>query len=96
MVRDELRTLRITLEATETGVLGYVYLRDVAGDRAHRQVELEPDAIIADYSAEGALLGLEFLHAESADGDVLRRLARELDVPELAGLDLAAMCRAPA
>ena len=96
MRRDELRTLRITLEATETGVLGYVYVREAVSGAARRQAELAGGAVIADYSGEGDLLGLEFLHAEAADAELLQRLARDLRVPELAGLDLSAMCRTPA
>ena len=97
MVKGELRTLRITLEATDSGVLGYVYLRDIPGGAVAKTVALDPESSVnADYDAEENLLGVEFLDAGSADAEVMRRLAKRLEVPELAGLDLAEMCRAPA
>ena len=96
MVKGEVKSLRITLEAAETGVLAYVYLRDIARGQAARTVELEPGSIMADYDDEGRLLGVEFLNAEKGDSRVMRNLAEKLNAPELAGLDLAEMCKAPA
>jgi len=62
-----------------------------------KTVALDPEpSIHADYDAEGTLLGLEFLDAQAADADVMRRLAKRLNVPELAGIDLAEMCGAAA
>lgn len=97
MVKGELRTLRITLEATDSGVLGYVYLREIPDEGVTETTPLDPGASInADYDGEGTLLGLEFLNAEVADAKVMHELAERLNVPELAGLDLAEMCRTPA
>jgi hypothetical protein len=97
MVKGELRTLRITLEATDSGILGYVYLRDIPEGAVARTVALDREpSVHADYDAEGALLGLEFLDAQAADAEVMRRLAKRLSVPELAGIDLAEMCGAAA
>jgi len=97
MVKGELKTLRITLEATDIAVLGYVYLRDIPDGAVAETVTLEGEASVnADYDAEGVLLGLEFLDARAADAEVMRRLARRLGVPELAGIDLAEMCGAAA
>lgn len=96
MVRGELKSLRITLEAVDTGVLGYVYLTDVEPGAAARQVAIDPGSVTADYDRDGHLLGVEFLNAEKADAALMRRLADRLNAPELAGLDLAAMCRASA
>ncbi len=95
MVKGELKSLRITLEATETGVLGYVYVTDIATGQVKNTVVIEPASIMADYDAEGNLLGVEFLNAEQADGELMHRLADQLDAPELAGIDLAEMCKAP-
>ena len=96
MVPGELKSLRITLEAVETGVLGYVYLKDVDRGQAARTVEIEPGSVMADYDSQGRLLGVELLNADRADGELMRRLAQQLKAPELAGLDLAQMCRTPA
>ncbi|MCK4625806.1 MAG: DUF2283 domain-containing protein, partial [Phycisphaerae bacterium] len=63
MVKGELKSLRITLEVTETGVLGYIYIRDVESGQAKETVEIEPASIMADYDAGGNLLGVEFLNA---------------------------------
>lgn len=91
MVSGELKTLRITLEAVDDDVLGYVYLRDIASgqSQATRQVQ---QGVNADYDGDGQLLGVEFLHAEQANADVMRTVAAQLDAPELAGIDLAVMC----
>jgi len=86
-------TPKITLEATETGVLGYVYLRDIAEGEVAETVDVEPDTIFADYNAEGMLLGVEFLAAEEADERTMRQLAEKLNAPALAGIDLAKICR---
>lgn len=91
-----MKSLVITLEATETGVLGYVYFQETAPGQAARTEEIEPRSVLADYDADGRLLGLEFLHAEQADGQLMRDLATRLRLPQLAGLDLAEMCKAPA
>ncbi len=96
MVKGELKSLRITLEATGAGVLGYVYVRDIAPGQASKTVEIEPHSIMADYDADGNLLGVEFLNAERADAEIMHRLAEQLDTPELAGIDFAEMCKAPA
>lgn len=96
MVKGQVKSLRITLEATETGVLGYVYLRDVARGQAVKTVELEPGSIMADYDDKGRLLGVEFLNAENGHSNVMRGLAERLNAPELAAIDLAEMCKAPA
>ena len=91
-----MKSVRITLEAVETGVLGYVYLTDIDPGAAVKQVEVAPGSITADYDSRGRLLGVELLNAEQADGATMRRLAKELGAPELAGLDLAEMCKAQA
>jgi len=96
MVRGETKSLVIALEATGTGVLGYVYFHETSPGRAARTEEIEPRFVLADYDAEGRLLGLEFLHAEQVDGQLMRTLASRLMQPQLAGLDLAEMCKAPA
>lgn len=96
MVKRELKSLRITLEATETGVLGYIYIRDIASGQVKETVEIEPASIMADYDVEGNLLGVEFLNAEQADTELMHRLAEQLNTPELAGIDLAEMCKTPA
>ena len=96
MVQGELKSLRITLEAREGGILGYVYLADIAPGQAKETVEVEPNAIMSDYDAAGNLLGVEFLAAERADAAVMRGLAEKLKAPELAGIDLAQMCKSPA
>ncbi len=95
MVKGELKSLRITLEVTETGVLGYIYIRDVESGQAKETVEIEPASIMADYDAGGNLLGVEFLNAEQADAELMHRLANQLGAPELAGIDLAEMCKSP-
>jgi uncharacterized protein YuzE len=95
MVKGELESLRITLEAAETGVLGYVYLQEIEDGDVARTVEVCP-AVMADYDRGGRLLGIEFLHAELADGALMRELARRLNHPELSGIDLAEMCRTAA
>lgn len=96
MVKGELKSLRITLEATGTGVLGYVYVRDIAPGQASKTVEIEQHSIMADYDDAGNLLGVEFLNAEQADAELMHRIAHQLNAPELAGIDLAEMCKAPA
>ena len=95
MVKGELKSLRITLEATEIGVLGYVYLGEIAPGEAANTVEVLP-TVMADYAADGRLLGLEFLRAELADGDFMRELAEKLNAPELAGINLAEICKTAA
>ena len=95
MVSGELRSLRITLQATDSGVSGHVYLRDIAPGTVARTVEVGP-SIMADYSSDDELLGLEFLSAELADAEVMHQLASQLGAAELAGIDLAEMCKAPA
>ncbi len=94
MIKGESKSLRITLEAVETGILGYVYVRDIASGQAKETVEIEPAAIMADYDGEGNLLGVEFLNAEQADTELMHKIARQLNAPELAGIDLAEMCKA--
>ena len=94
MVRGEPESVRITLEAVETGVLGYVCLTDIGPGAAVKQVQVDPGAIMADHDSQGRLLGVEFVNAERANGATMRRLAKQLDAPELAGLDLAEMCKA--
>lgn len=92
MVRGEVRTLRITLESTETSVLGYVYLTEVAAGQVKRTTEVEP-GILVDFDAAGSPLGLELLNASAADEHVMHRLATKLGIPELAGINFAEMCR---
>jgi hypothetical protein len=94
MVTGELKSLRITLEAVAGSVLGYVYLREVQPGESKHQVSVEPHSVVADYDAEGRLLGVEFLDAERAEPALMRRLAEELSAPDLAAIDLAAMCKA--
>ncbi|KKL74398.1 hypothetical protein LCGC14_2065290 [marine sediment metagenome] len=96
MVKGELKSLRITLEATDTGVLGYVYFRDIPDGAVARTETIETGSITADYDAQGHILGVEFLNADRADAKVMRSVARRVNAPELAGLDLAEMCKAPA
>jgi hypothetical protein len=96
MVAGEMRSLVVTLEASRTGTLGYVYFQEIRPGGAARTVELEPSSVFADYDNEGRLLGLEFLHAESATHALLVSLAERLGVPQLRGLDLAEMCKAAA
>lgn len=94
MVIGELKSLRITLEAVDDGVLGYVYLHDIAPGQVARTEELVAEPLItADYDSQGLLLGIEFLHAEKADAKVMKRLAERLKCPELAGMDLTRMCQ---
>ncbi len=93
MVTGELKSLRITLEAVAGSVLGYVYLREVQPGESKRQVSVKPHSVIADYDAEGRLLGVEFLDAEQAGPALMQRLAEELSTPELAAINLAAMCK---
>lgn len=96
MAQGELKSVRITLEATEVGVLGYVYLAEVAPGQAKETVEIEPNSVMADYDAAGNLLGVEFLSAEQADAELMRGLAKKLKAPEMAGINLAQMCKSPA
>lgn len=91
MVKGELKTLRITLEATTEAVIAYVYLQDISPSEVADTRRVAPD-VSADFDAHGNLLGLEFLHAQKADAALMNRLASELDAPELAGIDLARMC----
>jgi uncharacterized protein YuzE len=93
MVEGQLKTLRITLEAVADGVLGYVYLRDIQDGQVAKTVEVEPALIMADYDADGHLLGVEFIDARQANAEVMRRLAGMLEAPELAGIDLSEMCK---
>ena len=95
MVKGELRTLRITLEATDSAVLGYVYLQDTRPGQVERTVQVAP-TVQADYDAQGRLLGIELLDAARADAKFMSDLAERLGQPELAGIDLAAMCRTAA
>ena len=96
MVKGQLKSLRITLEATESGVLGYVYLRDISRGEVAKTVQIGPRSISADYDGDGNLVGVELLNAERADATIMRELAAKLSAPELGGLDLAEMCKAPA
>ena len=95
MVKGELKSLRITLEATDSGVLGYVYLREIDRGAAAKTEDMG-QGIMADYDAQGELLGVEFLDAARVDSTTMRALAARLKVPELAGIDLAEMCKTPA
>jgi len=95
MVKGELKSLRITLEATDNGVLGYVYLRDPSPGGVEETVEVAPN-VMADYDSSGLLVGVEFLDAAAAETQLMHRLAKDLHAPELAGLDLCQMCKAPA
>jgi len=95
MVKGELKSLRITLEATDDGVLGYVYLRDPSADGVEETVEVAPN-VMADYDSSGTLVGVEFLDASAAEAQLMHLLAKQLHAPELAGLDLRQMCKAPA
>ena len=88
-----MKSLRITLEGTETSVLGYVYLQEIGPGEVVRTEEIEPGSIHADYAGDGRLLGVEFLDAERADSNLMRRLAKRLNAPELAGIDLCQMCK---
>ncbi len=92
MVKGELKSLRITLEATDTGVLGYVYLHEIAPGQSDHTIEVFP-SVVADYSADDELLGVEFLNAEIADSTIMHQLAEQLDAPELAGINLAEICQ---
>jgi len=94
MVKGEMKSLRITLEAAGPCVLGYVYLREVGAGEAARTEPIVPDSVFADYDVAGRLLGLEFLHADQANSTLMRTLSKQLGVAELAGLDLAEMCKA--
>ena len=96
MVKGEVKSLVITLESTGTGVLAYVYFQEIRPGGAARTEEVQAGSVLADYDAQGRLLGLEFLHAEEASAELLRELARRLGVPQLNGLDLAEMCKAAA
>jgi uncharacterized protein YuzE len=95
MVKGELKTLRITLEATEAAVLGYVYLQDIQPGQVDHTAEVIP-SVMADYDAGGRLLGIELLDAGNADAAFMSNVAKRLGRPELAGIDLAAMCRTTA
>lgn len=95
MVKGELKSLRITLEATDSGVLGYVYLRESSPGGVDQTVEVEPN-VMADYNDAGLLVGVEFLDAGAAGFELMHRLAEKLHAPELAGLDMAQMCATPA
>ena len=95
MVNGELISLRITLESTDGGILGYVYMREISPGKIKETVEVEP-SIMADYDSDGQLLGVEFLDAGAIDADLMHRLAKQLDAPELAGIDLSEMCKASA
>ena len=95
MVKGELKSLRITLEATDAGILGYVYLQDSMPDGVDRTIEVEPN-VMADYDDSGMLVGVEFLDAGAARAELMHRLAEKLHAPELAGLDLSQMCGTPA
>jgi hypothetical protein len=76
--------------------LAYVYFQEIRPAQAAKTVELLPGAVLGDYDEHGQLLGLEFLHAEEARGELLRDLARRLGMPQLSGLDLAEMCKTAA
>ena len=95
MVKGELKSLRITLKGAESGVLGYVYFQEIAPGKVAKTVEVEPGRVMADYDSEGHLLGVEFLSAEQADGKLMRTVAHKPGAPELGGIDLAEMCKAP-
>ena len=69
MVKGELKSLRITLEATDDGVLGYVYLRDPDAAGVEETVEVAPN-VMADYDSSGILVGIEFLDASRVFQDV--------------------------
>jgi len=86
------RSIRITLEATDSSVLGYVYLQKAAPAGVARTAPIKP-GVFADYDSQGILVGVEFLAAEKADQAVMHDLATRLHVQELAGIDLAEMCK---
>lgn len=85
----------IKLEAAGNCVLGYVCFQEVAPGQVDKTEEVEPGLVMADYDADGRLLGVEFLDAERADSSLMRRLAERLNAPELAGIDLCQMCKTP-
>ncbi len=91
MVKGELRTFRITLEATAESVLGYVYVQEIPPGASAETREILP-SVFADFDAHGDLLGVEFTDAQKADAVLMGQLASTLDAPELAGIDLARMC----
>ncbi len=93
MVTGQLKSVRITLEAIEGGVLGYIYLRDIKPGKVDRTDEIESGSIMADYDSNDQLIGVEFLHAENADSTLMHNLAEKLNAPELAGINLSEMCK---
>lgn len=96
MVTGELKNLRITLEATDSGILGYVYLREIGRGQVARTNKVEPFSVMADYDAQGNLLGVEFPDARNATPPMMRELADKLSAPDLAAINLAELCRAAA
>ena len=96
MVTGRVISLVIKLEPAGSRILGYVYFKEIAPGEAVKTVEVETASVLADYDKGGQLIGLEFLHAEDADSKLMRRLSEQFHLPELAGLDLAEMCKAAA
>lgn len=95
MVKGELKSVRITLESTESGALGYVYLRDIAPGEVARTEKVMP-GVHADLDAQGKVLGVEFLNAERITLAMMQSLAETLHAPELAAIDLSGLCKTAA
>ena len=95
MVKGELKSVRITLESTDTGVLGYVYLRDIAPGEAARTEKIMP-GVNADLDATDKVVGVEFLNAERFGLSLMQSLAEKLKAPELAAINLSELCKTAA
>lgn len=93
MIELRLKSLRVTLEPIEDRVLGYIYLQEIAPGQVEETVEVESLSVMADYDMDGKLLGVEFLVAEEADEDFVLSIAKKLNAPILAGIDLAEACK---
>ncbi len=93
MIELRLKSLWVTLEHVEDRVLGYVYLQQIAPGQVEETVEVESLSVMVDYDVDGKLLGVEFLAAEEADEDFVLSVAKKLNAPILAGIDLAEACK---
>ena len=89
------KSVRITLESTDAGVLGYVYLRDIAPGEVARTEKIMP-GINADYDIHNKVIGVEFLNAERINLSLMQPLAEKLNAPELAAIDLSGLCKTAA
>jgi len=70
----------------------YLYVQRQTGDRSARTVEVTPD-VLADYAADGRLIGVEFIAPEHLTREVIADIVRRLDLPAGSTDELAPLVR---